>query len=280
MKNKIQILILSLIAVFWFVGIANASYSLTGNELRQVNSQKSIISEAWNYGVRSYYSQLSKWYDILQSNDRLWTISKELRDYAYSLLTSRKNLAKQESVWIKSEFLDEHMNNISIDSDFPIDKCTWWYNTIDNISFANDFPTALAIAIRYRESTCAYYLPSNGDGPFQIVEKDYGTGEITEELFKQTIQDFIDFSKQKIRRYNNRADEEYPEINLTYTWFNLTGLVSFSALYNWWVRTWGMVQPNAPKYVYDWYGDEYSWATKYGILSAFLTVLDWEVDNM
>ena len=43
------------------------------------------------------------------------------------------------------------------------------------MSFANDFPTALTIAVWFRESTCGYYLPKNGDGPFQIVSKDYGT---------------------------------------------------------------------------------------------------------
>ncbi|MEI7557984.1 MAG: hypothetical protein WCJ45_04055 [bacterium] len=46
---------------------------------------------------------------------------------------------------------------------------------MDTISFANDFPTALTIATRYRETNCGYYLPGNGDGPFQILSKDYGT---------------------------------------------------------------------------------------------------------
>ena len=63
--------------------------------------------------------------------------------------------------------------------------------------FANNFPTALTIATRYRETHCGYYLPSNGDGPFQILSKDYGTGEINEDTFTQSIQDFIDFSKGK-----------------------------------------------------------------------------------
>jgi len=53
------------------------------------------------------------------------------------------------------------------------------------------------MAIRYREASCGYYLPSNGDGPFQIISKDYGTGEITENIFVQSIQDFINFSQSK-----------------------------------------------------------------------------------
>ena len=74
-------------------------------------------------------------------------------------------------------------------------------------------------------------MPANGDGPFQIVSKDYGNGEITEEIFKQTIQDFIDFAKNKIDNYNNRADDEFPPLKISYTSFDYTGVVSFAALY-------------------------------------------------
>ncbi|MEI8090807.1 MAG: hypothetical protein WCG98_00665 [bacterium] len=75
---------------------------------------------------------------------------------------------------------------------------------LDTISFANNFPTALTIATRYREASCGYYLPSNGDGPFQILSKEYGTGQIDENLFTQTVQDFIDFSKAKRQQYKTK----------------------------------------------------------------------------
>jgi hypothetical protein len=176
--------------------------------------------------------------------------------------------------------LDEYRWDIMMEEEFPIDNCIWWYNTIDNISFANDFPTALTLAVWYKESNCGYYLPANGDGPFQIVSKDYGTWEITEEVFRQTIQDFIDFAKNKIGNYNNRADEEFPEIHIGYTWFDYTGVVSFAALYNWGTRTWWMVQPNAPKYVFDGYGEKYANAKKYWLFPAFLKLISWELNNI
>jgi hypothetical protein len=50
------------------------------------------------------------------------------------------------------------------------------------------------MATWYRESTCAYYLPSNGDGPFQIVNADYGTGDMDEKVFVNTITDFLEFA--------------------------------------------------------------------------------------
>ena len=280
MKNKSKILAILLVSLFGLIWISNAAYSLTGDELKHLNSQKVTISQASDFGLWSYYTQLSKWYDILKADDRLGTISSNLRDYAYSLLDSRKKLAKQQSVALKTTFVDEYEDDISIDLEFPKDKCTWWYNTIDNISFANDFPTALTIAVWYRESGCGYYLPSNGDGPFQIVNENYWTGEITEEVFKQTIQDFIDFSKKKIDKYNNRSSDEYPEIKIWYKSFDYTGVVNYLALYNGWTRTWWMVQPNAPQYVFDGYGEDYSNSKKYGVFPMFLKVLEWEVENM
>jgi len=280
MKNKIQILILSLVVIFGFFWISEAKYTLTWDELKQFNSQKVTISQASDSGLWKYYTQLAKRYNILEYDERLATISSGLRDYAYAQFDSRKKIANQKSVTEKTNFLDEYRWDIMMEEEFPIDKCIWWYNTIDNISFSNDFPTALTLAVWYRETGCRYYLPANGDGPFQIVSKDYGNGEITEEIFKQTIQDFIDFAKWKIESYNNRADEEFPEIDISYTSFDYTGVVSFAALYNGGTRTWWMVQPNAPKYVFDGYGEKYANAKKYWLFPAFLKLISWELNNI
>ena len=273
-------MVLSLVVIFGFCWISEAKYNLTWDELKQFNSQKVTISQASDSWLWSYYTQLWKWYDILEDDERLATISSGLRDYAYAQFDSRRKIAKQQSSSDKSEFLDEYRSDIMMEDEFPFEKCTWRYNTIDNISFANDFPTALTLAVRYKESNCGYYLPANGDGPFQIVSKDYGTGEITEEIFKQTIQDFIDFAKNKIDNYNNRADDEFPEIKLNYTSFDYTGVVSFAALYNWGTRTGWMVQPNAPKYVFDGYGEKYANAKKYWLFPAFLKLVSWELNNI
>ena len=280
MRNKIQILLFSLVVMLGFFWVSEAKYTLVWDELKQFNAQKVTISQASNNALWSYYMQLSKWYDILKDDERLATISSGLKDYSYSLFDSRKKLAKQQSVGDKSKFLDEYRWGITIDEEFPIDNCVWWYNTIDSISFANDFPTALTLAVWYKESNCGYYLPANGDGPFQIVSKDYGNGEITEDLFKQTVQDFIDFAKGKIDNYNKKANDEFPELKISYAWLDYTWVVSFAALYNGGTRTWWMVQPNAPKYVFDGYGEDYSNAKKYWLFPALLKILSWEVDNM
>jgi hypothetical protein len=71
---------------------------------------------------------------------------------------------------------------------------------LDNLSFAYDFPTAVTLAVWYRESNCGYYLPSNGNGPFQITSKDYGTGSLTQSGFIQAVEDFLVFAKNKWKK--------------------------------------------------------------------------------
>ena len=48
MKNKIQILVLSLMVILGFACFTNAEYKLTGDDLKQFNSQKATISQASN----------------------------------------------------------------------------------------------------------------------------------------------------------------------------------------------------------------------------------------
>ena len=147
---------------------------------------------------------------------------------------------------------------------------------MDNISFSYDFPTALTIATWYREFTCAYYLPDNEkwkNWPFQITSKDYGTGEITQNRFIEMVVDFMEFTKNKFGRYSNLTGK------LSYSEFDLTGIGNFAALYNGWNKSWDVILPNEAKYLYDWYGEEFSGATKYGIFPQFLKALERELSQ-
>ena len=99
-------------------------------------------------------------------------------------------------------------------------------------------------------------------------------------VFKSILSSCGSFSKSKIDSYNKKADDNFPKIKISYTWFDYTGVVSFAALYNWWTRTEWMVQPNAPKYVFDGYGEKYANAKKYGLFPAFLKLISWELNNI
>ena len=158
-------------------------------------------------------------------------------------------------------------------------SCLGWYNTLDDIAFTHDYPTAVLIATWYRETNCGYYLPRNGDGPFQIVSKDYGTGEIDEATFVQSVLDFIEFSKNKYDRYEGANNANGHIVELSYTGITFTGIVRHGALYNGLsgYTAYGDAQPLNPHYVWDNYGEEYSGALRFGLFPQTLKIMEWEL---
>jgi hypothetical protein len=126
-----------------------------------------------NVNLRDFYNQLRILQEDYSKDARLNYMLGNLKDHLYHNLFTQKTHAKITSQSGKQEFLNQHLSGIYDDIQNSLQNCTGWYNTLDDISFAYDFPTALTIATWYRESTCAYHLPSNKNGPFQIISKDY-----------------------------------------------------------------------------------------------------------
>lgn len=257
------------------------TYNPSNQDTQQLNSLKIQLNKVIsgnNQDLRNFYYQLKNLQNRFSQNPRLDYMLNNLKQDLYIQLYSQKIQAKTQSKEFKQNFVNEFSWWISID-DPILDECTWWYNTLDDISFAYNIPTALTISTRYRETNCGYYLPSNWDWPFQILKQDYGTWEITEDIFVKSVQDFAQFSKDKHIQYKTKL-----WINLTYTWFDRTWLVNHWALYNWARITWSdeswyIAQALAPKYLYDWYWAEYSWAIRYWLIPKFLKILDREIQN-
>lgn len=245
------------------------------NDLNDLKTKLNQLVEDNNINLWDFYNQLKNLEVEHSADERLFFMLSHLKSHLYNKLFTLKTTAYVSAKDFKQEFLSGKMDNITIDVDEEVlDKCVWWYNTMDEISFAYDFPTALTIATWYRESTCAYYLPSNGDGPFQIVKEDYGTWEINEKVFIDTIVDFMEFTKDKFDRYEWDLSG-----SLSYTEFDLAGIHNFAALYNWGTKSGNIIIPNAPEYLLDGYGEQYSDSTRYGILPKFLKVLQRELEN-
>ncbi len=271
------------LASFIFVSFSFA-YTPTFQDTATLTSLKwqmdALIADD-NIDLWSFYSQIVNLQDEYSWDDRLNYMLEDLKYYLYSdtknnknALSKQKSDAKATSKDAKLEFLNDYKDWFSTQIENPLKNCTWRYRTLDDISFAYDFPTALTIATWYRESSCAYYLPSNGDWPFQILSKDYGTGEITPKQFIQTIVDFMEFSKNKFARYDWQLSG-----NLSYNNFDKTWILNFAALYNGGVKSGNIIEPNNPKYTFEWYGDDFSGAKKYGIFPQMLKVLEWELEN-
>lgn len=257
------------------VPLSTLAYNPTTADQNQIKSLKSQINQiaTWAKDKRDFYTQLRILKEKFSSNVRLSYYLDQLAIDLVNQVHVEKDKVKAENIQFKKDFLSQYMSGISKEIN-DADNCTGRYQTLDAMAYANNYPAALLMATWFRESTCGYYLPKNGDGPFQIVSKDYGTGQITEEIFWQSVQDFIDFSRNKYWAYKSRVN-----INLTYTGFDYTGIVSHAALYNGGYYSGWIILPVNPHYVFDGYGEQYSWATRYGLFPKFLKLLEWEVNN-
>ena len=275
MKKKIVCLWLLSFLLLWCT-FAYQPTSGDAQEISDLKVQLTALSEDDNLTLRSLYEQAR---DILSyvKDERLNYILTQLRDYSLSKFTTRKDAAKNESATLKQDLVKAYQSSWLDTAESLSENCYWWYNTLDNLSYAYDFPTALTIAIRYRETSCWYYLPTNGDWPFQIVSKNYGNWEITKEIFEQTIKDFLEFSWNKINRYNGKNPDT--SIRLGYRYFTYEDLYKFAGLYNglsWWTVYWDIAPANE-KYFLEKMPWKYESGKKNGLFLQFLRVIEREL---
>lgn len=266
---------ISFIVIGLLFGLTLA-YEPTSQDITMINTLKTQFDTISSGNMQTkwdFYIQLKTLQEQFSGYEKLNYYLASISTHLITQVNTEKIKAKAASKSFKEGFFNQYSWNFSKDIT-TADTCDGRYNTMDSISYANNFPTALTIATRYRETNCGYYLPNNGDGPFQILSKDYGTGIITEAKFLNTMQDFIDFSKAKRTQYKSKL-----WISLTYTGFDWTWIVNHGGLYNGGIISWNIVNPLNPRYLYDGYGQEYSWATRYGLVPKFLKVLDWELKN-
>jgi len=274
-------IILALFVVL-FTNSVLANYSPSDDDLATVSNLKTQLMQiVWdnNKDLRSFYYQVKVLKKNYSFDERLDFMLWELLNHLRSKLQTKKQTAKVLSHTNKQEFLDKYLPNV-LSWWAVLDSCIGWYNTLDNIAFAYNYPTALLISSWYRESNCGYYLPRNGDGPFQIVSKDYGTWEITEEIFVQSVVDYIEFAENKYDRYSRANSTSWLTVELSYTGLSLTWIVRHGALYNWLsgYTVYGDAKPLHPWYVWDRYTDAFSGATRYGLLPQTLRILEWELE--
>ena len=70
-------------------------------------------------------------------------------------------------------------------------------------------------------------------------------------------------------------------IDLAYDAYSYTGILRHGALYNSLSggTVYGEIQPTAPGYVFDNYGEAYSGKLRDGIMATFIKTLEWELQN-
>lgn len=225
-QNSMKKYLLIIVSLLFF-GYSIASYIPTAQDKTQVSKLQTTLDNIIgknNKDLRSYLDQI----DILRSrfavNTKIGYMLQELYEHLRVKLDLQKDAAKLASYNHKVEFLNQYSGDIIKTINEP-DRCTRQYQLVDDLSFVYNQPTAVTLATRYRETTCRWYLPGNGDGPFQIVNKDYGSGELTQQLFKQTLIDYLEFAQNKFNRFERANSKSGLKIDLSYTGLNFTGIV-------------------------------------------------------
>lgn len=266
--------IIAIALCLWLLGYTFA-YTATEADQKSLNTLTTQIDKMtkWDHkAIRKLADQLQNLKVRFPSQEKLQYLLSGLEAHLTNQINTKKIATKQANKSQIKAFLDANMTGVSAIAETDI--CKQYYDLVDTISFANNFPTALTLATRYREASCRMYLPGNGDWPFQILSKEYGSGDLSIATFKQTVQDFIDFSKNKYGQYYSKIGPIF-----TYTGFDMTGIVNHAALYNGGKIISWVVVPLAPKYVYEWYGNYSTGSVRYGIRPKFLQILQREYDN-
>ncbi len=281
--------IIALLCTLYFVLFAPAfAYTPNQADTDRLNNLIDVLDDFIDGDkevLRRFYSQMLDIYDQFSWDARMEHKISTIRDHLHEELQVMKMPHFLNGRLIKEEFVRVYEPNIIQEHTIP-QRCRDRWQYLDDISFVHNLPTAITMATWYAESTCGFYLPIHpvygSNGPFQIITKDYGTGEMTEPLFRQTVQDFIDFTWAKINSYERANRNEWLTVNLSYSSFDFTGVVRHGALYNGLAnRTiMGDIQPMKRWYVFNNYEPEYANAVRHGLMPMFIKTLERELQNV
>ena len=238
--------------------IRNSNNEYLNEVLRRINNTISEIIIELNIKEKEISTNLEE-YNNYNTNDITKNIQQDYNKQKYDIVKEYLN-------WIVSN------HNVS-------DRCILYFDEIDEIAKLNDFPTALIISTWYREYSCIFWNPNNWRWPFQITSHYYKPWEITMDEFKNSIQNFIDFSKAKWNYFENtpslknRFWEE--PINISYNEYSIRDIRLHSILYNW-------IFPNTTlensSYA-NWNLDESIKTNRDWIVTKFIKILNWEMNN-
>lgn len=221
------------------------AYTPTDNEIKLLSKlkQNTIIKSKikWQTWLEKDVTSLEK--SLAKSNDErikylLLQVIKDKKSILDEIIKQKKE-KKESNYKIKvGDFFGTYWKDITTDLKVS-EKCTKYFDFIDNIATLNNFPTELIIATWGKEYNCNLSNPNNWYWPFQISSKYYQPGDITLEQFAVSIQDYINFSKNKWNYFNTNTYHDYKtrfwswNIEITYDNYTLRELRLNSILFNW-----------------------------------------------
>ncbi len=177
-------------------------------------------------------------------------------------------------------FFEENWKDITTDLKVNA-KCTKYFDFVNDIAIKNDFPTELIIATWSIEYNCNLSNPANWYWPFQISSKYYTPWDITLEQFAVSVQDYIDFSRNKWNYFNTNTYHDYKtrfwswNIAITYDTYTLRELRLNSILFNW-IRKDTTLDKNT--FANTNLNKDTAWPNDW-LVTRFLKILKWRIDR-
>lgn len=277
-KKSWILTLISLVAFSW-VFAYEPTTEADLQELSDLKTQINLAVENNNPLLFSYYQQMRELEKQFQSPAKLNYQLQHLRNFLQDKMEAKRDISKSASKSQKTQFLAQYQQTMEQYADPLHQNCYGRYHTLDTMSFAYDFPTVLTMAVWFREANCLVYRPKNGDGPFQIVSKDYGAGKLDKPAFEVTIQDFLEFARKKIDRYNSKNPTT--PITLSYENLSYDDVYKFAALYNGLsgATVYGDIAPAAPKYFFEKMPGEFEKGKRNGLWLQTLRALERELNK-
>lgn len=248
------------------------------------NPRESLVQ--WYYMVDDLHARVKSLSGSHAQLSRLAEVKNNLR----AEIDNRKKAFSQTKV---QEFYKNYTGHLS--GTVPLSTmCKNQYEIVDDWSYALDLPTPLVLATWDIESSCGWYKPSNGDGVFQLVSKEYGSSsQMTKGEWIMMMYDYAQLLKDKMSRYHTAnklnvsscssksttATGQTAPICLNYTSMDLDSIIKYGALYNGLSggKIKGDIQPAAADYVYGKFGSGNQSAKKDGLLMRILKISDYVV---
>lgn len=229
MKLVIKTCIIIVLTVL--INITSATYipsSKDQSKIETVTTSLRNIIDNDSQTLRNFYVQLNDLQIIFKDHEQLSYLLEQIATNIHQDLQDMKKPKLLEGLTEKQSLVNNYSSGIIKEHSIP-QRCRDSRQLLDDMSFVYNIPTAITLATRYAETTCGYYLPIHptygSNGPFQIITKDYGTGEMTPKLFRQTIQDFLEFSHNKYNSYARANSKSGLTVGLSYEFIDKTGVI-------------------------------------------------------
>lgn len=259
------------------------AYDLTAHDTNLIWQLNQQVDQAIESTERSPVfmekaaAKFSTLMDSLSADPRKKAIIKNVFEHTHNQLALVTDSTTRA---FKQSFVDTYLPNLQGESfELRLTWCVQKFDMVNTIAKKYDVPTALVLATWFMESSCRMANPDNGNGLFQITSNYYAPGPIDDAELEKQITDFIMFSRGKWNWYHKSNPDR--QLTITYKKWDIESLESQGALYNSVgssINAWPL---RATNQYYNWgnFSPEWKSSVKDGMITAFVRLLNWELQN-